>query len=91
MKAMKPVLWTALGMALGVTAALSTRHVEALSTTQEPSEARLVVTYVTSPLRLRMYVVHDPKTNGCWLASQDVDARSFSSMAVAPLRMCLPE
>lgn len=89
MKLMKPVLWTTFGVMLGLAARFLPSPVQAQSTPAEQPEQRLVVTPVASPRWLRMYIVHDPKTNGCWLASHAVDANAFASMAVAPLTMCL--
>ena len=87
MKLMKPVLWTVFGVILGAAAVLSTGHVQAQSASPQAQE-RLVVTRVTGPRWVNLYVVHDPQSNGCWIASQDAASAAFSAMAVAPPSAC---
>ena len=88
MKLMKPFLWTVFGVILGLVATLSTGHVQAQSTSPVQAEQRLVVTAVTGPRWVTMYFVHDPKSNGCWIASYESNAVAFASIAVAPPAAC---
>lgn len=88
MKLMKPVLWTVFGVILGAAAVLSTGHVQAQSPSTSQAEPRMVVTRVTGPRWVNLYVVHDPQSNGCWIASQDAASAAFSAMAVAPPSAC---
>ena len=91
MKLIKPVLWTMFGVLLGLVARFSTGHVQAQSAAPQEVEPRLVVTSVTGPRWVRMYVVYDTKSNGCWIASHDASNTAFSAMAVAPPSACVTQ
>ena len=89
MKRMKPVLWIAFGLILGVAARFLPSQVHAQSATPPTVDKRLTVNPAASTEWLRMYFVSDPKSGGCWLASHAPNTGAFSAMVVAPPSACV--
>jgi len=86
MKLIKPVLWTVLGVVIGVTAVLTGERVQARQGLGQPAP-RVSVTAVPNPNFGKLSFVKDTRSGGCWIASGDGQG-GFGSMAVAPFSAC---
>ena len=85
MKLIKPVLWTMFGVVIGVTAILSTGHVQAQQSQPAP---RLTITFgEVGPNWGRLAFIKDSKSPGCWVASTNPNG-GFQAIAVAPPMAC---
>ncbi len=90
MKRIKPVLWTVLGVVIGVSAVLTASRVQAQDVMPAPkSDNRIVVTPVGGP-NLHLAFVKDTKSGGCWIGGGYTDRAGFASLAVAPPSACVP-
>jgi len=86
MKLMKPVLWTGLGVIIGVTAVVSTSRVRAQQT---PVAERIEIRPadgVSAGTSFGVFFVKDNKSGGCWVATKESGV--INTIAVAPPRAC---
>ncbi len=84
MKLMKPVLWTGLGVIIGVTAVVSTSRVRAQQT---PAAERIEIRPADGDnTSFGVFFVKDNKSGGCWVATKESGV--INTIAVAPPRAC---
>ena len=81
MKALKPLLWIAVGLVIGAAGAL-TAH----SAHQQKPAARLQITSAGRVLNNDAYFIKDSKTGACWLALKWTSIET--SLAAAPSESC---
>lgn len=86
MKLIKPVLWTVLGVVIGVTATVSSSRVQAQQT--PPAERIRVSPYIGADRSGLggLYFVKDSKSGGCWIGAKD--STYWTAIAVAPATAC---
>jgi hypothetical protein len=83
MKLVRPAVWIALGIVIGL---LSSGAIGAFQV-QQPKASRIQKLPAGVVGKTTLFFLHDPKDDGCWLVTEG-SAENITALAAAPRESC---